>query len=81
MPKISKSLHIYVRLLPIAYHSLSTECHWFFLYFFMTHLNISFVLGNVFHDRDGKILYATLHQGMLYCASGYSFHNQAVCPK
>ena len=61
MPKITKANVLMFLFFPIAYHSLSTECPWFFL-FFTTNCNICFILGNVFHGSDRKIPYAILHQ-------------------
>ena len=62
MPKITKAyafMYIYVsplHLTPCQLSVLGFPC------FFTTHCNICFILGNVFHARDRKIPYHTLHQ-------------------
>ena len=61
MLKSSKAYTFMYAFSPIAHCSFSTDCPWF-CSFFTTHCNSCFVLWNVFHNRDRKIPYATLHQ-------------------
>ena len=54
-------MHLCRHFFPIAYRFLPTECPWFSL-FFTTNHNHCFAFWNVFHVKDKKIPYATLHQ-------------------
>ena len=48
--------------LHIAYRSFSAEYPWFCMFFLIIHPNNCFHLWNVFHGRDRKTPYTTMHQ-------------------